>query len=233
MANAKKQAQGVPARGAQAGAGAKKAAQKTTKTAAKVTDQTTLRRAAKDISKVLGVPVGVAPAKAKTCPKCGGPLAVVKADHKNGKVVYGCPKCDGSQVEAKRAEAQRQVTEKTDLLKRAAEARQAKKQAKAEADQAKAERTGATAAVEAKTPRAKGQMSGLDAAAKVLAEEGKPLDCKTIVERALAKGYWATGGKTPHATLYAAMLREIQAKGSAARFTKPVPGKFALAAGKA
>jgi uncharacterized Zn finger protein (UPF0148 family) len=184
------------------GAGAKKAAQKSMKPAAKV--------------------------DAKTCPKCGGPLAVVKADHKNGKVVYGCPKCDGSQVEAERAEAHRQTTEKVDLLKRAAEAREAKRKAKAEADKAKAERTGATT-VEAKTPHAKGQMSGLDAAVKVLAEEGKPLDCKTIVERALAKGYWATGGKTPHATLYAAILREIQAKGSAARFTKPAPGKFALA----
>ena len=36
--------------------------------------------------------------------------------------------------------------------------------------------------------KAGGTMSGLDAAAKVLAEAGEPLSCKAIVERALA--YW-------------------------------------------
>jgi uncharacterized Zn finger protein (UPF0148 family) len=164
-----------------------------------------------------------------TCAKCGQPLIVVGADHKNGKVVYGCPKCEGSQVEAKRAEAQQRTTEKVDLLKRAAEAKKQKAEAKAQAEREKAERLGVTATVETTKPRAKGQMSGLDAAAKVLGEEGKPLDCKEIVNLATGKGYWATGGKTPHATLYAAMLREIAAKGSASRFVKPAPGKFALA----
>jgi len=176
-------------------------------------------------------------AEAKTCPKCGGPLEVVKADHKAGKVVYGCPKCDGSQVEASRAEAHRKVTEKTDLLKRAREAREAKKRAKAEAAKERAERLGAEApAAKAKAPRkprAKGQMSGLDAAAKVLGEAGKPLNCKAIVEQALAKGYWSPGGKTPAATIYSAILREIQTKGQASRFTKAAPGRFALAAPKA
>ena len=74
--------------------------------------------------------------------------------------------------------------------------------------------------------------SGLNAAAKVLGEADGPLGCKEIVERALAKGYWKTNGKTPTATIYAAIIREIAAKGDASRFRKVERGKFALAAGK-
>ena len=73
----------------------------------------------------------------------------------------------------------------------------------------------------------KGKPSGLDAAAKVLAEAGEPLRCKQIVETMLAKGYWTTNGKTPAATIYAAILREIQTKGKDARFKKTDRGLFA------
>jgi hypothetical protein len=45
----------------------------------------------------------------------------------------------------------------------------------------------------------------------------------------LAKGLWKTKGKTPEATLYAAILREIQKKGEASRFAKADRGMFALA----
>lgn len=79
-----------------------------------------------------------------------------------------------------------------------------------------------------KADRKDGTMSGLDAAAKVLAEADEPLNCKTIVERALAKGYWKTGGKTPAATVYAAIIREIAKKGDASRFAKAQRGKFTL-----
>jgi len=48
-------------------------------------------------------------------------------------------------------------------------------------------------------------LSGLDAAAKVLEEAGEALSCKAIVECALEKGYWKTHGKTPAATIYAAI----------------------------
>ena len=71
--------------------------------------------------------------------------------------------------------------------------------------------------------------SGLDAAAAVLKDAGKPLGAKDIVERMLAKGLWTTGGKTPHATIYAAMIREIAAKGGSARFRKVDRGLFELA----
>ena len=72
-------------------------------------------------------------------------------------------------------------------------------------------------------------MSGLDAAAKVLNEASEPLSCLQIVERAFEKGYWQSEGKTPHATIYSAMLREIQKKGAECRFRKAERGKFELA----
>jgi hypothetical protein len=74
-------------------------------------------------------------------------------------------------------------------------------------------------------PKAK-RVSGLDLAAKVLASAREPLNAKTIAERAVAAG-WKTSGKTPHATLYAAMIREIAAKGKDARFRKTDRGLFA------
>ena len=41
------------------------------------------------------------------------------------------------------------------------------------------------------------------------------------------KNLWTSpGGKTPHATLYSAILREIQTKGSESRFKKTERGKF-------
>ena len=74
-----------------------------------------------------------------------------------------------------------------------------------------------------------GRTSGLDAAAKVLAEAGEPLNTKEMVTRMLAKGLWRTSGKTPAATIYAAIIREISAKGNEARFRKVERGKFELA----
>ena len=51
--------------------------------------------------------------------------------------------------------------------------------------------------------------SALDAAAKVLAEAGGPLNSKEMVERMASKGYWRSpAGKTPSATLYSSMLRQ-------------------------
>ena len=72
--------------------------------------------------------------------------------------------------------------------------------------------------------------SALDAAAKVLAEAGEPLNTKQMIEAMSEKGYWTSpGGKTPHATLYSAILREINGKGSDSRFVKSERGKFARA----
>ncbi|MGE4157721.1 MAG: winged helix-turn-helix domain-containing protein [Planctomycetota bacterium] len=79
-------------------------------------------------------------------------------------------------------------------------------------------------------PKAKKKSSGLDAAAKILASADGPLDCKSIVELAIRQGLWKTGGKTPGATVYAAIIREIAKKGEAARFVKADRGKFTLRA---
>jgi len=74
------------------------------------------------------------------------------------------------------------------------------------------------------------RMSGLDAAAKVLEESGQPMTAKEMVEVAESKGYWKSpGGKTPWATLYSAIIREISTKNADSRFRKTERGKFAHA----
>ena len=70
--------------------------------------------------------------------------------------------------------------------------------------------------------------SALDAAAKVLASAKEPMRAKDLIEQMAAKGLWTSpGGKTPEATLYAAMIREIGKKGPQARFRKTERGLFA------
>lgn len=92
---------------------------------------------------------------------------------------------------------------------------------------AKAREAKATPKREAKAKRP----SGIDLAAKVLSSAKEPLNSKTIAERVLEAG-WSTSGKTPHATLYAAMIREIAAKGKDARFKKTDRGLFTATSGK-
>ena len=89
----------------------------------------------------------------------------------------------------------------------------------------------ATKAKAPKAPKVK-KISGLDAAAHVLKDKGEPMTCKDIVETMLAKGMWKTDGKTPAATIYSAMLREIDNKPVESRFTKTGRGLFALATPK-
>ncbi len=79
------------------------------------------------------------------------------------------------------------------------------------------------------TPKKRDGLSGLDAAARVLTDSGKPMRCKEIVERVFARGLWKTGGKTPAATINAAMIREIRDKGKQSRFRKAGRGLFASA----
>ena len=50
-----------------------------------------------------------------------------------------------------------------------------------------------------------------------------------MVERMIATGLWSTNGRTPQATIYAAILREINVKGSESRFRKTDRGMFELA----
>jgi len=69
--------------------------------------------------------------------------------------------------------------------------------------------------------------SGLDVASQMLKDAGAPMKCKEMVDQMLAKGLWSTNGKTPSATIYAAIIREISEKGNASRFTKVDRGSFA------
>ena len=75
------------------------------------------------------------------------------------------------------------------------------------------------------------KVSALDAAAQVLAEEGRPMTCKELIAAMAAKGYWTSpGGQTPDATLYSALAREITVKGANSRFQKTARGQFARTA---
>lgn len=72
------------------------------------------------------------------------------------------------------------------------------------------------------------RMSALDAAAQVLKSERRPMTSIELVMAMDERGLWSSPkGKTPAATLYAAMLREVAAKGKDARFTKVDRGQFA------
>ena len=82
---------------------------------------------------------------------------------------------------------------------------------------------------DATTTEGKSSLSQLDAAAKVLGEATEPMTTKEMVEAMTTKGYWTSpGGKTPHATLYSAILRELQSKGETGRFIKTDRGHFKL-----
>ena len=73
------------------------------------------------------------------------------------------------------------------------------------------------------------KLSALNAAAKILADAKEPMACKALIEAMEKKGLWTSpGGKTPSATLYSAILREINAKGKEARFKKTERGHFAI-----
>lgn len=72
--------------------------------------------------------------------------------------------------------------------------------------------------------------SGLDLAARALEGSKEPLGAKALAERAIAAG-WKTSGRTPEATTYSAIIREMRSKGKASRFAKAGRGLFT--AGKA
>jgi hypothetical protein len=79
-----------------------------------------------------------------------------------------------------------------------------------------------------KKAKTEGEMSCLDAAAKVLKAAKEPMNCQEMIKAMADKGYWnSPNGLTPHATLYSAILRELKTKGGEARFKKAERGKFA------
>jgi hypothetical protein len=91
-----------------------------------------------------------------------------------------------------------------------------------------ATKTANTPATKAQKKPTKRKFSALESAARVLAESGQPMSCRELVGAMAAKGYWKSpAGKTPHATLYSAIIRQIATKGKDARFKKVERGKFA------
>jgi len=71
------------------------------------------------------------------------------------------------------------------------------------------------------------RVSALDAAAMVLAKAEKPMRAQELIAAMAEQGLWKSpGGKTPHATLYAAMMREARDKGTTSRFSKVDRGLF-------
>ena len=73
------------------------------------------------------------------------------------------------------------------------------------------------------------KMSLVEAAILVMKEIGEPMNTKRMLALVTERDLWSSpNGKTPHNTLYAAILREIREKGSASRFEKVERGKFAL-----
>lgn len=99
------------------------------------------------------------------------------------------------------------------------------------AKDAKPSATGVTKG-EAKTAKLKKskakRMSAIDAAATVLASAKEPMRAADLVKVMAERGLWTSpGGKTPEATLYAAMLREISTRKSESRFRKVERGLFA------
>ena len=109
--------------------------------------------------------------------------------------------------------------------KTARKAKQKRPQAKSGAKQ-KAARKGAR---KTKVPKTVEKLSALNAAVRVLAETGRPMTCREMIDAMAAQKYWTSpAGKTPANTLYAAILREMEIKADQARFRKVDRGRFDL-----
>ena len=95
--------------------------------------------------------------------------------------------------------------------------------ARADAKAAERENARARKAAEPKPRRA----SALNAAAEVLRTAEASMNCTSLIKVMAERKLWASpNGKTPHATLAAAILREIKSKGAESRFKKVGPGLF-------
>lgn len=124
---------------------------------------------------------------------------------------------DGAESAEETTMSKKSASKKTSKTPKAAKA------TKKSAGKPKAERKPAS---DAKPKR----VSALDAAAEVLKKAGKPMRSQEMITAMADQGLWSSpNGKTPHATLYAAILREIGAKGGEARFRKTDRGQFEYA----
>ena len=73
-----------------------------------------------------------------------------------------------------------------------------------------------------------GNVTVVENALKVLSESSEPMNAQELITAMEAKGYWTSpGDKTPHATLYSAILRDL-AKGDDSKFVKTERGRFTV-----
>lgn len=90
-------------------------------------------------------------------------------------------------------------------------------------------RAAAPAKVGVAGPASASRMTFLDAAESILKVcKGGPLGCNEMVLQATEAGLLETRGRTPEATLYSAILRDMQKHGEASRFVKKGRGEFGL-----
>ncbi|TWU40184.1 hypothetical protein Q31b_35290 [Novipirellula aureliae] len=70
------------------------------------------------------------------------------------------------------------------------------------------------------------KLSCVKAALKVLTDSGEPMNSQEMITAMVDAGLWESpGGKTPHATLYSAILRDMK-RGDESRFVKTERGRF-------
>ena len=109
-----------------------------------------------------------------------------------------------------------------------AQAEPAKKAPKTSDEPAKTPPTESKATETKSVEKKPKKVSAISAAARVLGEAKEPMNCQDLIKQMADKGYWTSpGGKTPHATLYSAITREINTKGNDSRFKKTERGNFA------
>ncbi|MBB3205430.1 hypothetical protein FHS27_001230 [Rhodopirellula rubra] len=83
----------------------------------------------------------------------------------------------------------------------------------------------------AKTETAAGgqkKLSCVKAALQVLETAGEPMNSQEMITAMVEQNLWESpGGKTPHATLYSAILRDLK-RGDESRFVKTERGRFTV-----
>ena len=131
------------------------------------------------------------------------------------------------------------MTTKTKTTKATTTARNAKKASVAQTDKPKTKDATVAKrdAKESKPPNPKESLakkiSQIEAAIIALGKSKDAMNCKAMVEAMQVSGLWSTPkGAMPDATLYASILREINAKGKAHRFHMTERGHFTLASRK-
>lgn len=152
-----------------------------------------------------------------------GELIMASVNPNDVVVAAGGEPNEGSWKDAPGA---KRVAKKAAKTKDAPKAKAGKKAAKDAKPEAKVRKQASEKKAEPDKPK---RTSALDAAIQVLAKAKAPMSAKELIAEMEAKGLWKSpGGKTPDATLYAAMIREINGKKDS-RFKKVEAGKFAAA----